>query len=71
MTTQLTLTTRPAIDETDREWLLDEQTRDLGMRRLAEARALLRTIPGPAAVSGEVTDHDHDHDRGVGHRHAA
>lgn len=69
MTTQLTLTSRTDIDETDRDWLLDEQTRDLGMRRLAEARALLRTIPGPAAVIGEVTDHDHD--RGVGHRHAA
>jgi len=69
MTTQLTLTSRLELDETDRDWLLDEQTRDLGMRRLAEARAMLRSIPGPAAAHDH--DHDHDHERGVGHRHAA
>ena len=33
------------IDDTDHDWRIDEQTRRLGMRGIAEARDVLKRVP--------------------------
>jgi hypothetical protein len=48
MTKQLALTPLLImLDETPREWVLDEETREVGRRGLAEARGVLRRAPRP------------------------
>ncbi len=50
MTTQLLL-----IDDTDHDWKLDPQTRELGRRGIAQARKVLHSVPRRDA------DHDAQH----------
>lgn len=52
MTTQLRL-----IDPTEVDWRLDEQTKAIGRRGLAQARAALRAARAPIPETDEHEDH--------------
>ena len=55
MTTQLLLISQPEANGRNRgqaHWQLDEQTRAIGLRGVAEARALLRARRRSAHISG-------------------
>ena len=54
------------IDDSDREWRIDEETRAIGRRGIEAARSLLRAIPRRA---DDATDQPHDDSASV--RHAA
>lgn len=57
MTNQLHL-----LDDIEHDWRIPEATREIGRRGLAEARAVLRSIP-------RRHDVDHHDDRGDHHDH--
>lgn len=48
MKKQLALHLTPVLDESDRDWQLDESTRELGRRKIAELRAKLKAVPRPS-----------------------
>jgi hypothetical protein len=53
MTTQLLL-----LDDSDHEWRLDPETRETGRRGIAQARAVLRSVPRRHADASDVAaDH--------------
>ncbi len=54
------------IDDTDREWRIDDETRAIGRRGIEAARLLLRTIP---RRSDDALPHDAHEPADV--RHAA
>jgi len=60
MKNQLALHITPVLDESDRDWQLDESTRELGRRKIAELRAKLKAVPrpfdSPAVGTTDATD---------------
>ena len=46
------------IDDSDREWRIDDETRAIGRRGIEAARSLLRAIPRRDADDGHETQHD-------------
>ena len=58
--TQLTLTLIEDTDAAAPVWSLDEQTREIGRRRVAQARALLRSHePTDGDAGGDHHSHPH------------
>ncbi len=55
MKKQLALHITPALDESDRDWQLDESTRELGRRKIAELRAKLLAVPRAFDSAGNST----------------
>jgi hypothetical protein len=49
------------IDESDRQWRLDEHTREVGRRGIAAARDILRKAARPDDDAASETTHDVPH----------